>query len=754
VISKETFSGVGTLCLNLAEESNRVARIQQILANLRFKSVKFRHGDIKYAHPETFKWIFSNVASSKPERPRSPFCQWMESGSGIFWIAGKAGSGKSTLVKYVYGHQRTRDLLQIWAGEFRLVVASYFFWSAGTKMQKSQEGLLQTLLYEVLRQLPEIVPTVCPAQWNQTSSPCVLEPWTMEELSEAFVKLAKHGPLTSRFCFIVDGLDEYDGEHSELILLLRGFASSPSIKLCVSSRPWNVFREAFGEDPEQKLLLQDFTREDIRLYIRDLLEKDPRFLKLTKKEDGYHVLVEEIVDKAQGVFLWVYLVVRSLLRGLTDGNDIATFQLRLRQLPPSLKQYFKQIFDTVEEVYRPQTGQIFQMLMVTLVPLSTVVFHFLEKEKVNANFALLAPIKALEDSEVEATSEGVRQYLNARCKDLVEINTSDQAGIPLLRYRVEFLHRTVRDFLATKDMHNILESMIPAGFNARVSLCRVLLAQLKSIPPVNERSMISDGFVGDIMSYARDIEVSEERAEVSLLDEVDRVQSIFSKSKLQNLLRDTKELKTSEKFMTLATQAGLHLYVAQKLSGKPAFLSRPKQEPLLSVALQGMPVLLPQTSGERQEPGAYHTDLNMIRIVLEGGADPNIKLFQTSPGTTSRFTIWETFLRHCVEHRSEYSRTHPKELYEITSLLIRNGADPDLSCETHITERRVRRSTKGGSRSTIVLDTHYSTPNKILKEVLTPTEHNIIVELLAESRASIAKAKRDSRPRIWKWIRQ
>jgi hypothetical protein len=138
------------------------------------------------------------------------------------------------------------------------------------------------------------------------------------------VNLGNETRFSTRFCFFVDGLDEYDGEHLDIINVLRRFVSSPSFKLCVSSRPWNVFVEAFGGNTGQKMLLQDFTRGDITLYVKNKLEEDHRFLVLMHRDHRYKKLIEDIVKKAEGVFLWVYLVVRSLLRGLTDDNDITT----------------------------------------------------------------------------------------------------------------------------------------------------------------------------------------------------------------------------------------------------------------------------------------------------------------------------------------------------------------------------------------------------------------------------------------------
>ena len=38
-------------------------------------------------------------------------------------------------------------------------------------------------------------------------------------------------------CFFIDGLDEYDGDHVELIRLLQDFSQPNNIKICASNRP-------------------------------------------------------------------------------------------------------------------------------------------------------------------------------------------------------------------------------------------------------------------------------------------------------------------------------------------------------------------------------------------------------------------------------------------------------------------------------------------------------------------------------------
>jgi hypothetical protein len=83
---------------------------------------------VEKAHEESFKWIFAddNRGDSGPgrvalfnERNREgadSFVKWLSSGNGAYHIAGKLGSGKSTLMKYLCGHSRVREELQKWAG--------------------------------------------------------------------------------------------------------------------------------------------------------------------------------------------------------------------------------------------------------------------------------------------------------------------------------------------------------------------------------------------------------------------------------------------------------------------------------------------------------------------------------------------------------------------------------------------------------------------------------------------------------------
>src|SRR6266496_401638 len=100
----------------------------------------------------------------------------------------------------------------------------------------------------------------------------------------------------------------------------------------------------------------------------------------------------------------------------------------------------------------------------------------------------------------------MKTRLNARCQDLLEVTTitkptSTSARKAIIKttnrtciqsldgrfpapedfsiYQVNFLHRTVRDFLETKEMQELLASRLPKGFDPIKLLCGSFLQQIK-----------------------------------------------------------------------------------------------------------------------------------------------------------------------------------------------------------------------------------------------------------------------------------
>ncbi|KAF4976608.1 hypothetical protein FDECE_18456 [Fusarium decemcellulare] len=113
---------------------------QRIIRSLGFNNRQVRHDKIPEAHIQTFRWTFEQ--GDKEEATGARLLHWLQDGSGVFWVSGKPGSGKSTLMKYVADNERTRRALKKWSDEKELIVASHYFWIEGIEMQRSRQGLL------------------------------------------------------------------------------------------------------------------------------------------------------------------------------------------------------------------------------------------------------------------------------------------------------------------------------------------------------------------------------------------------------------------------------------------------------------------------------------------------------------------------------------------------------------------------------------------------------------------------------------
>src|SRR5262249_45672550 len=146
---------------------------------------------------------------------------------------------------------------------------------------------------------------------------------------------------TAKICLFIDGLDEHDGDSDDIITLVKELSPFQNVKICVSSRPWTEFVLEFSINEARLLKMEDLTAEDIRSYVNDFFMRNGRFRKYAAQENGaMSQIKEEILQKSAGVFLWVYLVVRSLLQGLKYADNAQLLWKRLRSFPPDLDDFF------------------------------------------------------------------------------------------------------------------------------------------------------------------------------------------------------------------------------------------------------------------------------------------------------------------------------------------------------------------------------------------------------------------------------
>ncbi|KAK3332578.1 hypothetical protein B0T19DRAFT_398333 [Cercophora scortea] len=95
----------------------------------------------------SFEWVY--------DKPSIGLSDWLGSGNGLFWISGRPASGKSTMMKFLNNDSRTWRLLQGWQTKDHQIRANFFFHHRGAVAQKSFDGLIRSILSQVMEQAPK-----------------------------------------------------------------------------------------------------------------------------------------------------------------------------------------------------------------------------------------------------------------------------------------------------------------------------------------------------------------------------------------------------------------------------------------------------------------------------------------------------------------------------------------------------------------------------------------------------------------------
>jgi len=229
---------------------------RSILDSLYFPTITQRYEEVAEAHRSTFEWIFT--ANQQPGANWSDFPEWLQSGNGLYWLSGKAASGKSTLMRYILDSGKAYKSLREWASGHDLDIFTFFFWNSGTIEQRSLLGIFRSILHQNLSKYPEQINLILPREYDlvyrrqafRQDVPDIR--WTTAILQSAFEKLIELA-TPRRLCLFIDGLDEYEGDHTAIARLLTKIGEHEHVKICISSRPLLQFEKVFTLCPTLRL---------------------------------------------------------------------------------------------------------------------------------------------------------------------------------------------------------------------------------------------------------------------------------------------------------------------------------------------------------------------------------------------------------------------------------------------------------------------------------------------------------------------
>lgn len=627
-----------------------------LLDSLSFRHMHDRYWTVEERSQHTFGWVFDQDRTHSSDSADSNLHRWLTGGEKLFWIKGKAGSGKSTLMKYLAEHHKTTELLHQWAAGVRLVKTTYFFSSIGARSQRTELGLLRALCFGILQALPDMATTVLRSLAAEFSSDTFGQPghhWSIAELRMLFRLLSPSRELSAtkadyRLVLFVDGLDECDSDLTELFMEA---IDSTSVKICASSRGWEPTLSETLPVGELFLELHEHTRGDIELYVRERLA-DRNIFKCADTV-ALNSLTSLVVEKANGVFLWVVLVVRDMLASTPLGDDVQNACCLVLESPQDIQSYFCYVLDEMDAQHRRHTLELLDLCLEARHPLS---------------LAALRQARLVGADKIHGGSWQHLSFEQSRC--LLKVDWDTCTG-----ECVSFNHATVRDFLLQSRGGRLREKWDVSHGGIYASLSDLTHREL-SIAVRERPHQIPYGRVLDILHYAKQSQEAHGMVGLHSFDLDGHLSLVLNfDPRAFGSTTDSMETLRLAPIVYVAFSAALEVYA-------DAFTWRTLELPfanrdgarLLGVALHVGSLYQLLLAWDEQPYSEPEIDLRTVELLIEYGADPNDAIEGSSPCRSP----WDMFLDSFPDpgkdpqHWAESDRR--RILLDTAIILIKAGA--------------------------------------------------------------------------------
>ena len=425
------------------------------LQSLSFAEIYSRETIIEPALQHTGSWLLeSKDFDDWSQRNR------LDEHQGFFWIQGNPGSGKSTLMKKAYSH------IKACSQDPSTVLAAFFFNARGSEIEKSPRGLFRTLLHKFCQYISALRDIVVRAYVAKRRFSNFDVQWQLSELKNFLAAVVTSSILGRRkLILIVDALDECDlGAIQSVVqtfedLARAALSEGTNFNICLSSRYWPQIRipKCFVARVELK------NHGDIVMYIQNRLASAH-----IKQQDLalFDILKVEILNKAQGIFLWVVLVVQDLLHANIVGATLKELRDIIWRTPPDLGHFYQHQLQSTEGEDRERMLRLFQVVFYARRPLSPTELRY---ALALGSGAYASYAEWAQSSEHIKSDEQMEKRVREHSKGLVEFAQSHRGGEQAPKSSdyffqhsaqpgnvvLQFVHQSVRDFL-TADGFSIL----------------------------------------------------------------------------------------------------------------------------------------------------------------------------------------------------------------------------------------------------------------------------------------------------------
>lgn len=454
------------------------------------------------------------------------------------------------------------------------------------------------------------------------------------------------------------------------------------------------------------MLVQDLTFSDIYKYSSTQIEMALKNLNQSEfyGEEFSGSIAIEIASRAEGVFLWVKLVIESLIKGIERGDGVAQLHRQLDLLPTDLEPLY---FNLLSAVKGSEAAKVFSTVKtcewsvlsdwsgVTLQPILTGkgLFYALTADTATALNSEVVPTTRVEAERISKWLSNVLEYKTANLVSIVSPQTSVASRDPP-EYVVSYSHNTVSDFLHTQEAVAWLDKNL-GDFDPHLALLRSLVLQLKTLDigvafnaGLDEMQELKCwSLVEAAMRYANEAYLKESTPwlqgatdEVTaLLDSLDSTMTYqlyrWSSGSIQGHwsqflpLGRSKFHNWEDSFLSFAASWNFKQYMLAYCENGNSL--KKQGRPLLSYALSPIP-----------GSTSFAIHFQVAQFLLERGADPN-EIFGGE-------TVWRRFLQtYYIFEAHNSDSDNASTLQKIYQTFLRHGADRRVAYEMAFAQERV-----------------------------------------------------------------
>ena len=431
------------------------------------KSLWFNKNKTDSRSKGTFEWIWENPTIVK----------WYEAKPGAIWIQGKAGSGKSTMMQYLFETEQAKAKTE----NPKTIVAHFSFFSQDADgPQSSMKGLIRSLLEQIIQQRVSLADPIL-AVWRQQKSQSdesLTTFWTdLAQLKNLLIATMNYGMAQPLFSFYIDGLDEckeHDQPWYKDISFLLESVVAANARICPSSRPTHQMSQVFRDLPT--LALETLNNSDIRLF----LQNEIKFFKLRGVDfSDFENILERICNNADGLFLWAKLIYQNFIfpqveiRSAGEYVPLADLETLLNAKHDRLDNIYHAMLQGIPMPSSQHSAYTLDLVLRSGRPLDLVEFRYALAFGSKAHdFKSEGDMKRC--PEFAQNDEDVQAQIKSRCGGLVEIKIHEQG-----HRTVQFIHHSASDFVSRiRNSHALFDGSVDSGHVYLARACSNWLSSL------------------------------------------------------------------------------------------------------------------------------------------------------------------------------------------------------------------------------------------------------------------------------------